>query len=403
MTNFTLASQSVASIFHRCVRQSARQWCAGDCNNSRVFDATAKLLRELFQEVSSNFQPWKTILHKLTSLLSAFTLLLLSCSDANQQRLVVYSPHGKELLEDFAKRFETAHPGVKVEWLDMGAQDALDRVRSEKANPQGDIWWGAPAPSFMQAAREGLLQAYRPSWAAAVDSAYYDPQDYWYGTWITPEIIMYNNRALTAETAPQDWDEVLSEQWRDKIVLRDPLASGTMRAIFFAMIYRDYRLTGSTAAGFDWLRRLDANTKSYAANPTLLYLALSRGEAQFTLWNHPDVPLQSQTYGHPFSYVVPKSGVPLVPEGLAIIAGAPHLELAKTFYEFVTTPESFIHAAQKYWRIPARSDLDFSQFPPETNPQQFPALPLDWKLYADSSETWIKYWDANIRNRGKKN
>ncbi|RIK57511.1 iron ABC transporter substrate-binding protein [candidate division KSB1 bacterium] len=343
------------------------------------------------------------ILPKLTSLLFALTFLLLSCSDSNQQKLVVYSPHGKELLEDFAKRFESAYPDVRVEWLDMGAQDALDRVRSEKANPQGDIWWGAPAPSFMQAAREGLLQAYRPSWAGAVDSAYHDPQDLWYGTWVTPEIIMYNNRALTAEAAPQDWDEVLSEQWRDKIVLRDPLASGTMRAIFFAMIYRDYRLTGSTAAGFDWLRRLDANTKSYAANPTLLYLALSRGEAQFTLWNHPDVPLQSQTYGHPFSYVVPKSGVPLVPEGLAIIAGAPHLELAKTFYEFVTTPESFIYAAQKYWRIPARMDLDFSQFPPETNPQQFPALPLDWKLYADSSETWMKYWDANIRNRGKKN
>ncbi len=338
--------------------------------------------------------------------LSLFHLLLLSllaagCGSQSEKSLVVYSPHGKELLEDFARRFEAAHPGVKVDWFDMGAQDVLDRVRSEKANPQGDIWWGAPAPTFMQAAREGLLQAYRPSWAAAVDSAFHDPHDFWYGTWITPEIIMFNRETLTRATAPQDWDEVLSEKWRDQIVLRDPLASGTMRAIFFAMIYRAYRETGSTAAGFDWLRRLDANTKSYAANPALLYLALARGGAAFTLWNHPDVPLQANTYGYPFDYVVPRSGVPLVPEGLAIIAGAKHPELARQFYEFITSPESFLHAARAYWRIPARKDLDFSQFPAETDPAQFPALPMDWQLFADSSEAWMQYWDANLRNRGK--
>ena len=326
--------------------------------------------------------------------------LLWSCGDDASQ-LVIYSPHGKELLEDFAKRFEQAYPGVAVKWLDMGSQDALDRVRSERANPQADLWWGAPAPLFMKAARENLLQPYRPTWAAAVDSAYHDQNDFWYGTWVTPEVIMFNTQTLTRETAPQDWDEVIESRWRDKIVIRDPLPSGTMRAIFFAMIYRHYRESYSAEAGYNWLRQLDANTKSYSANPTLLYLALTRGEAQFTLWNHPDVLLQARDYGYPFDYVVPASGVPLVPEGIAIVAGAKHADLARTFYEFVTTPENSSYAAKTYWRIPTRNDLDFSQYSPETNPRNFPALQLDWRMFADSSEVWLQYWDANIRNRGK--
>lgn len=333
-------------------------------------------------------------------LLILTSALLLGCGDKGQS-LVIYSPHGKELLDDFAKRFEKDHPGVKVQWLDMGAQDALDRVRSERANPQADIWWGAPAPLFMRAAQENLLEPYRPTWAAAVDSSSRDAQERWYATWITPEVIMYNAQTLTPETAPQDWDEALDEKWRAKIAIRDPLASGTMRAIFFALISRQMHSNGSVAAGYDWLRQLEANTKTYAANPTLLYLALSRGEAQFTLWNHPDVLLQKHQYGYPFEYVVPKSGVPLVPEGIALVAGAKHLGLAKTFYEYVTTPESYLHAAKTYWRIPARNDLNFAEFSPETDPRNFPGLPLDWKMFADSSETWMKYWDANIRNQGK--
>lgn len=330
-------------------------------------------------------------------------LALLSChKSSSPQRLVVYSPHGKELLTDMAKQFELVNPGVRVEWLDMGSQDVIDRVRSEKANPQSDVWWGGPSPLFIQAAREKLLQPYRPSWATAVDAIYRDANDMWYGTYLTPDVIMFNREKLSRQQAPLDWDDLIDAQWKDRIALRDPLASGTMRAIFFAMIYRQYQTTGSAAAGYAWLRRLDANTKTYTANPTLLYLALSRGEADLTLWNLPDVFLQREQYGYPFDYIVPVSGVPMVTEGIAIVAGSKQPKLAEKFYEFVTSPEASVFAAKKYYRIPTRTDLDFSLIPPEMDARQFKPLPLDWQLFADSSSAWMQYWDAHIRKQGKR-
>ena len=327
-----------------------------------------------------------------------------ACGD-QPQRLIIYSPHGKELLEDFASRFEQANPGVNVEWLDMGSQNVLDRLRSEKANPQADLWWGAPSPLFMQAAAEGLLEAYRPSWAAPLEANYHDPQDRWYGTYLTPEVIMFNTQKLSKATAPQDWDELLAPQWRGRISIREPLPSGTMRAIFFAMIYRRYHEQNSAAAGFAWLRRLDANTKSYPGDQTLFYLALARGEADLAPWNLPDVLLRREKDNYPFDYIVPKNGTPMVTEGLALVArpqkDQARLELAKKFYEFVTTPESFIYAAQQYYRIPTRQDLDFSQIRAEFNPAQYQAMPIDWQLFADSCATWMQYWDQNIRNKGR--
>ena len=42
------------------------------------------------------------------------------------------------------KTYEQKHPEVDVRWLDMGSQEVYDRVRSEKANPQADLWYGGP-------------------------------------------------------------------------------------------------------------------------------------------------------------------------------------------------------------------------------------------------------------------
>ena len=56
--------------------------------------------------------------------------------------LVVYSPHGRDLLMLMEKSYEAKHPNVDVRWLDMGSQEVYDRVRSEAANPQADVWFG---------------------------------------------------------------------------------------------------------------------------------------------------------------------------------------------------------------------------------------------------------------------
>src|SRR2546421_12707923 len=106
--------------------------------------------------------------HRAFSLLLLGVLALSGCSRDHRTPLVIYSPHGRDLLTLFEKRFETLHPDIDVRWLDMGSQDVYDRVRSERANPQADVWFGGPSLILAQAARDTLLDCHQPECAAAI-------------------------------------------------------------------------------------------------------------------------------------------------------------------------------------------------------------------------------------------
>jgi iron(III) transport system substrate-binding protein len=330
--------------------------------------------------------------------------LLAACGGDNRTVLTVYSPHGKDLLQYYEQEFEKAHPDVDVQWVDMGSQDIIDRLRSEKANPQADVWFGAPEEIFERAAREGLLEAYHPTWSAAVPAETRNDHDLWYGTYLTPEVIAYNSQAVTEAEAPKDWDDVLDPKWKGKVLIRDPIASGSMRAIFGAVIVRSIRETGSPEQGYQWLRRLDANTKEYTLNPTILYQKLGRQEGLITLWDMPDIAMLQQRYNIPVKYVIPASGTPLLVDGIAIVKGSKHPELAKAYYEFVTTPKALEDAAAKFLRIPVRTDIPLDSLPPwiREAKSKIKPMPLDRAMLAQHLDEWMKYWDSNIRNSSRR-
>ncbi len=332
------------------------------------------------------------------------TCLGAACARDTRTVLTVYSPHGKDLLEYFEAGFERAHPGIDVQWVDMGSQEVLERVRAESANPQADVWFGAPAEMFERAARENLLEPYHPGWAATVPAEARDSADRWYGTYLTPEVIAYNREAVTAAEAPKDWDDVLDPKWKGKVVIRDPVASGSMRAIFGAILQRSMAQTGSTAAGFEWLRRLDESTREYTLNPTILYQKLGRREGVISLYNMPDIATLEQRTKIPVQYVIPRSGTPLLVDAIAVVRGTRHQEAARAFYEFVTTPQAMLDAASRFLRIPARNDLPDEQLPAwiRAARKDIRPMPLDRRLMADSLDGWMTYWDSHIRNAGKR-
>ncbi|MGI8733649.1 MAG: extracellular solute-binding protein [Pyrinomonadaceae bacterium] len=328
--------------------------------------------------------------------------ILSSCNRTgtpSSPRLLIYTPHGQAQLKDFVGRYKQQHPDVDVQFLDMGSREILERVRAERNRPQADIWWGAAHTTFQTAADEGLLAPYRPSWADKIPESSRDQQDRWYGTYETPQVIVYNSDAVRPEEAPRDWDDVLGPRWRDKVLIRNPNPSDSMRAIFGAMIWRFYKDTGSPEKGYDWLRRLDANVHEYTADGTLLMQKLARREGLVSLWNLPDVWVYKQK-GLPVAYVIPASGTPVITDGIAIVRGAPNEAEARRFYEFVTTTESLTLAAQVYYRIPVRTDIDSKQLPSWMN-EPFTRMPLDWELLRKEGGDWLRYWDTEIRGRNK--
>ncbi len=327
----------------------------------------------------------------------------LACRRDARTPVVLYSPHGRDLLQLVEKTYEASHPGVDIRWLDMGSQEVYDRIRSEKANPQADIWFGGPNTIFARGARDGLLAPDRPSWADAIPAESRAAGDLYFGLYRTPAVIVYNSAAIPAESAPRDWDDILDPRFTGKVLIRDPLASGTMRAIFGMILMRSLERTGNTQSGFDWLARLDAQTKEYVVNATLLLEKLGRREGLVTLWDLPDVLLE-QKRGLPITSVFPPSGTPVIDDAVGLVAGAKHAEAARELIEWLGSVEAELLAADRAFRLPARGDIPAERLPAwarEVESQLAPAK-MDWALLERDGPGWMATWDRTVRGRGRR-
>jgi iron(III) transport system substrate-binding protein len=101
-----------------------------------------------------------------------------SGAPSQEHTLLIYTPHGQDMLRDFVAQYKVAHPEVDVQFLDMGAREVLERVRAERNRTQADLWWGAAHTTFQTAADENLLQPYRPTWADKVPADARDEKIY---------------------------------------------------------------------------------------------------------------------------------------------------------------------------------------------------------------------------------
>ncbi|MDA5109194.1 extracellular solute-binding protein [Brevibacillus thermoruber] len=316
------------------------------------------------------------------------------------QKLVIYTARDKNIFEIVLPKFKEKYPDIEVETYEMGAQQILERVRAEKANPQADFWWGGTQSALSTAAEEGLLEPYKPTFADKIPDLYKDPQDRWYGEMLLPEVIMFNSQALKKEEAPQDWDDLLDPKYKDKIVIRNVLPSGTMRTIYAAMIYRQGPDTPEK--GYEWLKKLDANTKEYTQDPTQLYLKLDRQEGVISLWNLQDIMIQSKQNNHPYDFVYPKSGAPILVDGVGIVKGAKNIDAAKKFYEFLFSPEIAAQLAKERYQFPSRTDISKDELPDFMKNLELKPLELDWNVMASKEKEWMQYWDENIKGKSKK-
>ena len=333
---------------------------------------------------------------------AALVVLLAGCTGDSRERLLVYTPHGRDQLELLERAFEAKNPDIDLRWLDMGSQEILDRLRFERQSPQADVWFGGPSTIFDRGIRDSLLAPYRPAWASAVGDDGIGPRDLYYPAYRTPAVIAYNAAALAPEEAPQDWDDVLEARWAGKVLIRDPMASGTMRAIWGLIIQRSITTTGDTTAGMTWLRRLDANTKTYTLNPAILVEKLTRQEGLVTLWDLQDI-LISRSKGAPFGYVFPKSGTVVIEDAIGLVRGARHPNAAKRFIDFVGSREAQLLTARGVFRVPARHDLPLDSLPDWVSDveRDMVVATMDWDLLARDGPAWMSYWDQHVRGTGK--
>ena len=263
------------------------------------------------------------------------------------ERLVIVSPHWEGLRYEFARAFSTWHQEnygtpVEVDWRDLGASSENVRfVISEfKQSPTGigvDLFFGGGTDPFFEFAKHDLLQTYRPSALVGIPSQIggvpvYDPEYQWFGVSLSSFGILYNKRVLEAERLPvlRTWHELAAQAPAGRIGCGDPRNSGTMH-LMFEMILQRY----GWDEGWRLLTLLAAKTRDFDRGASTSAKDCTTGNTAYTLAIDFYALTQIAYAGKEnLGFILPADCVTLSPDGIAILRGAPHRQLAEKFIEF---------------------------------------------------------------------
>ncbi len=342
-----------------------------------------------------------------------------SCGSPKRYRKVVlYSPYGRDILQDLCEKFEAVYAEdeipIRVEIHQFATASILERLEEERIRPRCDVWWGGEMTYFTDAKALGYLDPHPAAEIAEhMRPEHRDENYYWFGTSLSPHVILHNGR-LDQSTVPQGWDDLLDPRFQGRIILRDAENSTIMQRFVCAMIAHFYEEATGPERGYNWLARLHRQCLPYATTTEELFSTLDEDregegtegaaavrQAALSIWPLADLMVRRKRYGYNFGYVVPEDGAPTFVEGIAIVRGAPHLETAKKFLDFVTSKENQLYLAgpeSGYYRIPTRTDLG-ENLPEWLAPLNLDAIGLSvkWDLVRTHRKQWIQHWVQEIK------
>lgn len=132
--------------------------------------------------------------------------------------VVLYSTTSTDTLRDWQDDFMEQYPGVEMQTLRAGASDMYTRLSMElnAGYHTVDVVQSAAELKFMN--DDGFLAELH---GAMIPENYPDKGigDWWVSLGVSPFAISYNTDLLSAEEAPQSYEELTEEKWRGKVGL----------------------------------------------------------------------------------------------------------------------------------------------------------------------------------------
>ena len=237
-----------------------------------------------------------------------------------------------------ATEFQKA-TGLRVLQTRKATGEALAQLRAEASNPKTDLWWGGTGDPFLQAAEQGLLQAYRPAYINDLHAwsvRQYAMSQNMVGGFYTSAIgFGWNTELLKKKKLPEPkcWADMIKPIYKGEIEISHPASSGTAYTILAGLV----QLMGENQA-FDYMKALHRNVTQYTRSGTAQAPNVAKGEVAigisfifgFDGWRHNKYPVATTAPCEGTSYEI---------GGIALVKGARNAEGARRYYDWLMSPE----------------------------------------------------------------
>lgn len=275
------------------------------------------------------------------------------------EKLVIYTSHKEEVFQPVVREFEQ-RTGIWVEVVCGGTNELLERIASERDAPKADVMFGGGVESL-----ESYGDCFSPYEAASSQTIlprFRSENHTWTPFSALPVVLIYNTK-LTDPVSR--WQDLTRPEFRGKIAFADPAVSGSS---FTALVTWLSVLESPQQEALQALalaldgRQLDGSgdvITAVADGTCLVGITLE------------ETAMKHIAAGMDIALVYPEEGTSCVPDGSALIQGAPHPENAKKFLDFTVSYAVQELLPLRFYRRSVREDVepDGSLIPLENIPE----------------------------------
>ena len=304
----------------------------------------------------------KRALIRVIFLMLGFTAVLHWGEAASvEDKLVIISPHWEGIQTEFTRAFREWYENrvgkqISLDWIDSGGTSSDFRfIESEfQRVPEGiglDLFFGGGTDYYLKLADRGLLLPYKlpaeqlqriPQELFGIPV--YDSEYRWYGTALSSFGIMYNEelRQLLGLPKVKTWKDLTHPELMGRVGAADPRESGSAHMIY-EIILQGY----GWEKGFALITQLGANVRMFPAASSRIPIDVTSGQVIYGMAIDFYAHGQIAVFGNDtIGYIVPPDASVVSPDSIGILKGAPNLEMAQMFIEFVLSDEG-----QKLWML----------------------------------------------------
>jgi len=282
----------------------------------------------------------------MNGLVAALLASTLVAASPIEDELILITPVGKSLsdpaLAEFRKHAKQRwNVELRASALAAGTPLAYGRIVEWNGRPQADLFWGGESALYDRLAAQGLLaplglpkaltDAIPDRLGTGKPVSLKDPKGFWIGTLLESTGIAYHPRLLQrlGVPPPKDWDDLLDPRLKGNVAQTPPTRSSSSHAAYEVILQRD-----GDAKGWEWLKRLAANTGLFAARSRDVPSVVARGEFAVGFAVPSYFAFEDRLAGFDIRYVAPKTAW-ITSGPAAILAGARHPKAARAFVEFL--------------------------------------------------------------------
>ncbi|MFC9060647.1 2-aminoethylphosphonate ABC transporter substrate-binding protein [Streptomyces sp. NPDC057074] len=168
------------------------------------------------------------------------------------------------------KDFEN-ETGIKVEYVEGGSGEMVQRATREKRNAQADVLVTLP-PFIQQADGKGLLQKYAPEGVDRVSGADKAANGTW--TAVVNNYFGFVHNTKELKQAPATWEDLLDPAYENKLQYSTPGVAGDGTAVLIKAMH-DF---GGERPAMEYLKKLQANNVGPSASTGKLAPKVDKGE-----------------------------------------------------------------------------------------------------------------------------